>query len=513
MKKGFKKILALAIVLTMAMSFVPFALAVSGDITTLTIKGVAVDIENPPSTTIAAAKTATVTLELTQEQLDDDSTVPVLEIDSPSDPFVRIIIGDDATIVDMAGLFGASMSVNLDARALKVGDIIYAGDSDHGRVARIVIALKVTSTDPKGELEGEGDFTEVPYNVVVPTVLNFAVDPYEINKDNIPGNQLSGANFAMANKSPFAVKVSFDITVEDDDESAVFVASVGDVEPDDFDAKEDKIFFGALGASGAATVAPTFEDGLGELASHAFKYEWTGGQPVASIPTVESPTLVAFAPDADGETAEGSIAFLLGAATESDPGEGLDLLAANNAGVASFQFFANFNTYADNFKAGEVALKITGGYEFVGVRSGTATELRKDALIEDSLNQFEVEEEEVVVTLLSGFLGNTNFPLPTGVEIARDYERGLVKASLGNNAQVPFRFADGVTIDEIVVASTGNALVATTDYNVSGNNITFSATRMDLLKTNNNNTIGAKVEWNIFLVGDSVPYKLTWVME
>jgi hypothetical protein len=231
------------------------------------------------------------------------------------------------------------------------------------------------ATDGGGQIVGDGSVINPIINVIVPVNFDFALDPYRITDGIVDGSQVAAVDYAIANTSEVPVEFSIVITATGEN-TVTFVDTAEEVEFDNVDRAQD-IFFAALGASGAtlsttsmASFWAELDDFLDPLSARdegpyvPFEFAYAGLS-----------TLVPFVPGTPNNEAEGEIAFVLAAAEE-----GVDLV---NTNVASFQFFAVLNPYAN---WNDANLTVEGNYNFNALLSDTYDEFLTD-IINGSLNQ------------------------------------------------------------------------------------------------------------------------------
>jgi hypothetical protein len=90
----------------------------------------------------------------------------------------------------------------------------------------------------------------------------------------------------------------------------------------------------------------------------------------------------------------------------------------------------------------------------------------------------------------------------------REFTRTISRSTLGQPVNISFD-SGGAAISSIVNTGDSSVFATPTDYafNISGSQITFNASRMDILK---GRPVGATATWNVFVAGDPVPFVLTW---
>jgi len=195
-----------------------------------------------------------------------------------------------------------------------------------------------------GVLVGENNVADMIISVIVPTNLNFTLDPFEIEAEG--GNQIVHADYFFINQTNAPVRVSLDITVGLG-EGVNLVSDPSWLDRDELLSTDKYIFFAILGADellpGETDPEDPYADGLPRGVYDAGK-----------------DTLIPF--DVEGKDA--SVVFVLGAGSEGlDEDENED-----DKTIGAFQFYAELNTYA-NWAAGDVS--VSGTYTIAPLRRST----------------------------------------------------------------------------------------------------------------------------------------------
>lgn len=339
-----------------------------------------------------------------------------------------------------------------------------------------------------GDISGGSTVENVLIRVVVPTNLNFALDPLGLN---VTGNsQVVTADYFFVNQTFAPVKVKLDLTATLTND-AELVATTSAITGLDDDSVTDKlIYFGALGAedlTGSAIVATPA--GVEAITGSAAYTNYFGGDdpPAGLYPTNVSDTLVPFVPSADNTTGSAVIGFALGAAKESSTTSGaLDALADDDAGVAAFQFYAQLNTYAE-WEAGDIA--VSGSYTLVPLRGETYNTYAGESF---GLNQIEMASAAPEEPAPVGFIGEVD-PTVKSINVASISDPQLT---------IAFNFGDK-TLSRINMQS-GTQLAAD-QYTVGSNNITFSTTRTTSIKG-----ISTTMYYTIVL-SDTTEYRINFI--
>jgi len=310
-------------------------------------------------------------------------------------------------------------------------------------------------TPTSGTISGSSTVDTVVVNVILPTSLNFALDP--LGLDTTGDNQIATQDFFFVNQTFAPVKISIDIDAETSG-GAVLVSTTGGLSLDDTSVTDKDLYFGALGATGLTGASITATT-VGVSYSAIFGSP-TG--PAASYSTVSAvaETLTTIDPSNDGTTGSAVISFALDKAVESSTTPGsIDSLAASDKGVAAFQFYSQLNTYAE-WEADDIT--VTGSYTLIPLRDTTYTGYD---YIAGSLNQLVPEEEEVVTPSYdsAGFIiGDDTFTTHAAITVS--------KAS-ADDVSIAF-FYDGLTITSLVMNGTYTVLDA--DYDAVGNALVFN---------------------------------------
>lgn len=357
MKKNILK--KLAYILTFVMMFSITApksvIAADGDVTGITIKGVTADISGGNSTfddvvgktvaiPYAAANTKSapsVTFENTE-----GAALTWAKLDASTSPKAGTVIEGDLT-----NLFTSNVYTDGE---LKDGDELWAKDGG-GKHYQFKITV---GTNHGGSIGGTNEVENVVLNVILPTSLDFALDPYELNKEN---TQIKSTDYAIINKSSVAVQVEFELSAALN-EGVELVDDVTELSKDDTEMKDKKLYFAAVGAKSVGDTAPTFANTQG-----SYVYDYSVAGTVAPFNAAENKT---------------SISFALGKATIAEP----SALATDNKGIASFTFIGDLNTYA-SWALNDI--EIEGAYTLIPLRAGTygvytATETSR--IVANSLN-------------------------------------------------------------------------------------------------------------------------------
>jgi hypothetical protein len=345
--KKIKKFFVLTLTVLLAAGMFPmsaFAGDEPADMTSVSIKGHTVTLTTLYGTA-EAARANTYELALTLEEMANSSTPIAITDPAGADAQAKIYSPDtDGSITGAAsGLTGTIANDATSTAALPPGTVIWLIDGNGSgaiKVARVLINQKADGT-----IDGSGTVKNPIYNVALPTTIDFALNPLQIG-DVTAGSQITSANYESVHKSTPAVKVSFTLTAAlDTSDSVTFVNDPSTLSPSDVVATEKKLYFGALSASDDSTAA--YSTGV---FSGKYLYD-----------AAEAATLVPF----DPTTKEAELAFLLQGGTGAQVVDG-------SKGNASFQFYANLNTYAA-WDADDVS--VSGAYTLQGVRADDYTAL------------------------------------------------------------------------------------------------------------------------------------------
>jgi len=293
-----------------------------------------------------------------------------------------------------------------------------------------------------GNITGENTVEPLLINVVLPTTIGFVLDPLGLDENN--DNQIASADYFFVNQTLAPVKVELEVTATATNETA-FVATTSAIEGRDDPGVTDKfVYFGALGATSILPTIATTDTAILTSTAASIYEDYFGGD---SAPTGVYPsgaaideTLIPVVPEAGGTTGSAVIGFALGAADDSTTPGAIEGLAANNDGVAAFQFYAQLNTYAE-WLAGDIS--VTGAYTLVPLRIDTYNTAYNTAEFEVGLNQFivtepEPEPEPEPETPYGGIVGFIVGADTTGTTIAAVTSS---KAS-ATDISIPFYFGD-----------------------------------------------------------------------
>lgn len=341
-----------------------------------------------------------------------------------------------------------------------------------------------------GTIEGDSTVETVVINVVLPSDLDFALDP--LGLDVTGDSQIATANYFFLNQTFAPVRVELDVTVTAANEAELAATTSAITGQSDPGVTDKLIYFGALGATDLSTTI-TATDAAIVTTDSAISYPaYFGGDdaPTGVYPTgtAISETLVPVVPGAGGTTGSAVIGFALAAAVESSTTpDAIESLAANNDGVAAFQFYAQLNTYAD-WQAGDVS--VTGNYTLVPLRGETYDTYHAE---EVGLNQYIVTEPEPEEPEAVGFIGKDD---PTEMSI------NVADITSGSALVIPFNFGEN-TLTRINMQS--GTQVATDQYTVGTSDITFTASRATALKG-----ISASTYYTVIL-SDSSQYTINFI--
>jgi hypothetical protein len=307
-----------------------------------------------------------------------------------------------------------------------------------------------TDADKNGQLTGDSTTNNVTLRVTVPGNLNFAIDPFE-QGNSIGGGQITGASYAILNKTKADVKVTFDFKATPATSNGpTLVSDRTEISPDDPSKTDKKLFFAVLGAA-SITGAPT---------------------PTATYDESETGTLVPF--DAAGDA---TIDFVLAA------GDGTDAVAGTD-GAAAFTFFGALNTYASWVNSD---ISVVANYTLTPLRPETYTALKANVV---GVNQIATVPAE------PGFYGDSK-----GANAHTSAAFALNPSAMPTTYDIKFN-SDGKTVT--MTTSSGAAFPAGDySYNSNTNTLTINKSRLDLYKKF---TAGESVVAHIKLAGETEPY-------
>jgi hypothetical protein len=359
--KQARKVLIHALAILLVAAMFPtgaFATNEPADMSAINIKGVSLPLGTLYDTA-EAARANTYELALTLEQLANTSTPISITDPSGADANAKIYSpGSDSAVTGaFSGLTGAITNDATSTASLTPGTVIWLIDGNGAgaiKGARILINQKAD-----GSIPGTGTVKNPVYNVALPTNIDFALNPLQIGKVST-GNQITSADYSILNKSDAPMNVSFNLTAAlDSGDSVTLVDNPSALKKDDITEDTKKLYFGALSAHDGSTISYS-----GGSSSGSYEYDAT-----------KSDTLIPF----DATDNEAKIDFLLAA------GNGTQVVDGSK-GVASFQFYAELNTYA-HWDSDDIS--VTGAYTFTGVRGDDYTALTDSTtgkIATDSLN-------------------------------------------------------------------------------------------------------------------------------
>lgn len=249
-------------------------------------------------------------------------------------------------------------------------------------VLMLVLSLPVTSfaaTDG-GTITGDSSVDDVTLKVIVPTSLDFALDPLELNVTS--GSQVATTSYIFVNKTAAPVKITVGLTAEPA-EDVTLVDDPDTLSPYDTEVTDKKIFFAALGATGIA------EDAID------FAFDDESEAPEISYSDDTSPKI-----PFKSSTKKANIAFALDKAAdvETDGTPGDDAALADDAkGVAAFQFFSKLNTYAE-WEDNDI--DVSGAYKLIALSATTYGNYEEGDYEQGGVNQLVVKipVSEITVT-------------------------------------------------------------------------------------------------------------------
>jgi hypothetical protein len=215
MKKS-KRILAILTIAAMALCVAPAPVfAATGDITVLTVAtapifgqlvnaGVASNVSELGA---PADYTVNVPLSPAQQLLEAASLVTITE-SAAGDAKVAYYprgTSEGTTVTAVITTDAQDLAAELPAGThFAPGDVLWINDG----TAQVIRVVFITAST--GVIDGEGSLEDVAFQIAVPLVVDFALDPGELN---IEGNQIFGADYAVYNRTPgYAVNVEFSVT-------------------------------------------------------------------------------------------------------------------------------------------------------------------------------------------------------------------------------------------------------------------------------------------------------------
>lgn len=304
------------------------------------------------------------------------------------------------------------------------------------------------TTAPVGTLEGDSTVTPIILNVVVPTNLDFALDPLQKTGGS---TQISKKTYALINKSDFDVAAMFYLTATPANGVTLTKVS-GDIESDPT-VTDKKLLFGVIGASGITGSDTDFE-------SEGFETNTT-----ATFDPSKTETIVVADTDADNKF---RFAFALKKLSDATPDS--EVLATANAGLAAFQFYGLIEAYAD-WKAGDIT--VSGIYRLLPLAPADFTTVTGSdptkGKAADSFNMIKpggfAGTAPAIPYTSAGFITGPGTTAATLSGITFDKSVDTVARN------IPFYF-DGKTIKSVTVSGTDKM----SSFSISGNNLAIATT-------------------------------------
>lgn len=249
------------------------------------------------------------------------------------------------TNLDTAVRAAGSDALSATGGAIVPGGVIWvaSGTGADALFIRIVVNQRIEG----GTIVGDGIVTNAIVNVVIPTDLNFGLNPLQIGNVT-DGSQITTTDYRVTNRSNVAVRASFAITT-------TAAADVSLVEQGETaNGTDRRAFFAILGAENVTDGPPTFANpGAGTM-------QYDSERAGLLVPFPEAAA-------SGSTTSVANVAFALAASTGGPP---VDTLATNNRSIGSFQFFGELNdmaTWSDN------DLRVSAVYTLLPMRSEAFT--------------------------------------------------------------------------------------------------------------------------------------------
>jgi hypothetical protein len=251
---------------------------------------------------------------------------------------------------DLAGIKLEGSTVVDATNPVEIGDyVLIAATGD--TTSSLFVILHIVQAG-SGSIEGIGSPEEVAYRVIVPLNVDFALDPGELNLEDV---QIFGADYAVTNRTPnYAVNVKFDVTKKSD------ISTIANILPGTaFNAgnvKESKI-----SVVNAASVTLN----SGNTAFATASYDSTATSPVAKQLDIDRRTVAvgAAAAGSNASTAVSTIFELDKYGTTDTPATTL-----STANVGAFTFRGELNK-PDTLVYASGDVKLIAAYSFAGVGS------------------------------------------------------------------------------------------------------------------------------------------------
>lgn len=369
--KTMKKTLAIFLAMTLVLSLVPMSVSaahqnVATTLDGLTIAGVDVfgylnpinaanssqaltGIQNPTTLRITEALAARPRAELLRAT-EESTAFNVIHI-----PLAGV--GDLTANMTLSAvrILASNNIAEWEDQPLLEGDILVVIDGDsHDAGTDILFGSFIIEfgTLPSAQVTGESTLHDIILNVIVPTELDFELNPFQIGITPIDSDterydsQLTGTEFEIVNAtSGVPVFVGFELQVEGDN-GAAFVADRAELNRDDVNETAKNIFFAALAANSAGNFV-------------ADNVVTTGNVKVATMSDAMVPFDITDDEDPTGDVVA-NFAFSLAPPIDTDNAK------------TEFRFYAEMNTHAE-WQAGDVT--VTGVYNLAALRAATASDI------------------------------------------------------------------------------------------------------------------------------------------
>lgn len=302
-----------------------------------------------------------------------------------------------------------------------------------------------------GTMEGTSTSQNPVLRVVVPTALDFALDPYDMSGD---GQVYTADGYTFINKTEAPVLV--DVTLTASTSGIKLLANEAAAKVDDVDVTTKALFF-------AVNVAASIDQAFVTTNSIAGDTITTTAS-VNETPTAQYTTSSAAIMGFDPATSKAAFSLLLQKAT-SDSG----IMTVSDEAIGMFQFHGALNTYAESqWQAGEFGVR--GVYNLYLLKETTA---EKTYTVSNTVHQ--------LVTNRNSSGGGGSDDSGDNAQIVPDPDPGFGENPITKSKSANKKVTFGGTITTLTLGDAGGTtvygtLVKGTDWSQDGSELTLLST-------------------------------------